>query len=45
MDATNELSPEKESSQERISPARNNNERNKFNDIIEDFKYYSNQIK
>ena len=45
MDATNTVSPEKASRPERMAPSHNKNDRKKFNDRIEDVKYYSTQIK
>ena len=39
------ISPEKASRPERMAPSHNKNDRKKFNDSIEDVKYYSTQIK
>ena len=44
-DATTTISPEKASTPETRAPSHNNNDRKKFNDSIEDVKYYSTQIK
>ena len=44
-DATTTISPEKASTPETMAPSHNNNDRKKFNDRIEDVKYYSTQIK
>ena len=45
MDATNSVSPKKASRAESMAPSQNKNDYKKFQDRIEDVKYYSTQIK